>query len=138
MNSRIKGKKQHHPFKSRIPQPASIAKAAAALTLTTALLALLLAGCGQRRYRPADWNSPENNQTTLPGTTLPGTTLPGTTLPGTTLPGTTLPGTTLPGQSLPGTTLPGRDCVSHPLLGRYTIQPMSSRIGVRVPEPARD
>ena len=107
-------------------------------------LLLLLQGCNQYRYQPADWRVTDSS-TTLPqrieggggGTTLPGrgTTLPGrgTTLPGrgTTLParGTTLPGrgTTLPlrgstlpmrgiGGALPGTTLPA---------GRLLLPPRS-------------
>lgn len=95
---------------------------------------IVLNGCNQNRYRPAEWRRgkapstttlPGDSRTetlgmrgsTLPGSTLPymgGTTLPGTTLPGTTLPryrGTTLPGmrgSTLPLMPRPGTTLPGQ------------------------------
>lgn len=58
-----------------------------------------LGGCYQRRYEPANWQSPAGRRGAIGGLQGDGTTLPaGTTLPyGTTLPmGTTPMGTTLP------------------------------------------
>lgn len=85
--------------------------------LAAIIATLALGGCYQRRYEPANWQSPGGRRPGNAGLAGDGTTLPtGTTLPfGTTLPtGTTLPyGTTLPAPGaagpgfLDGTTLPG-------------------------------